>query len=269
MRVVSLWFLRWPCYCNGMKIIAVANRKGGVGKTAVSVNVAAGFAAGGRRTLLVDLDSQGNSTLWLLGELAAAGAAEALVAGAATPALLVPDPRRPRLDLLPASRGLAGAELALSGAVGGEVALREVLAGLRGRYDVVLLDCPPSLGLVTVTALVAATALVAPTTAGSMPLAGLSQLDAALSLARARLRSRCEHLGFVLFAADEREAVTRETRDELGDRLLGEVRVSTAAKTLPAHRLTAFDPGADARGAEDYRALVGLVARKLGVRLAR
>ena len=118
-----------------MKILAVVNRKGGVGKTTLAVNVAAGFARRGRRVLLVDMDSQGSATRWLLGELAEAGTAEALVAGAAAPAHIVPDPTRPRLDLMPSSRTLATAELALGDTVGGEVALREVLADFRAYSD--------------------------------------------------------------------------------------------------------------------------------------
>lgn len=250
-----------------MKTLAIASRKGGVGKTTVAVNLAACFARAGRRVLLVDLDAQGNATRWLAGDLSAEGTAEAVRAGAAGPGHLRDDPQRAGLVLMPASRSLATLDLALAGEVGGEVALRAVLGKLGGRFDVAIVDCPPALGLATVNALCAADAVLSPTTAGFLPLVGLEQLDDAMARARDRLGARCSHLGYLLFAADEREAVTAETRGMLGRRLMAEVRVSTAAKALPAHGLTSVDDGSDPRGAEDYAGLTLKLGKKLGLRM--
>lgn len=245
-----------------MRTLAIVNAKGGTGKTTLAVHLAAGLALRGRRTLLVDLDPQGNASSWLLGELAPGtrGAADAVPTGHIGAEHLHAAPGREGLFVLPSTPQLAGLELALAQEVAGETLLRRALAGLRG-FDTVIIDCPPSLGLSVLSALVASDAAVAPVLPSFLALAGLARLEETCSRIRERLNVRTSVLGFVLFGADTREGITAETRDVLaaegaGRLFRAEVRVSTAAKTLPARRLTAWDAGADPRGATDYAAVL-------------
>lgn len=257
-----------------MRVLAVANAKGGTGKTTLAVHLAAGLARQGRRVLLVDLDPQANATQWLLATVAAgsAGAFEALT-GDIDPGHIHEAPGRPGLWVLPASPALARAELALAGEVAGETLLRAALEELDG-YDVAILDCPPSLGLTVLSALVAADGVVAPVPAAYLSLTGLGRLAETVERVRARLNARVRILGYVLFAADGREAITAETREvlrgEAGRRLYrAEVRVSTAAKSLPARHATAWEPSEDRRGAEDYPAVLAETMARLGQRTGR
>jgi chromosome partitioning protein len=245
-----------------MRTLAIVNAKGGTGKTTLAVHLAAGLARRGQRTLLVDLDPQGNASAWLLGELAPGtlGAADAIPAGRLGAEHLHAVPGREGLSVLPSTPQLAGLDLALAQEVAGETLLRRALSGLRG-FDAVIIDCPPSLGLSVLSALVASDAAVAPVLPSFLALAGLARLEEACSRIRERLNARTHVLGFVLFGSDAREGVTAETRDVLeaegaGRLFRAEVRVSTAAKSLPARRLTAWDAGADARGAADYAAVL-------------
>jgi chromosome partitioning protein len=250
--------------------IAVANAKGGAGKTTVAVHLAAGLARAGQRTLLVDLDSQANATGWLLPPLpsSAPGIADALVRGLELDKVLLEAPDRPGLWVAPATPALAGADLALAGEVGGETLLAKALAPMADRFDVVVLDCPPNLGLSVVSALYAARWLLAPVPPSFLALAGLRRLEDTLARIRERLNARTDVLGYVLFDVDAREAISAEARELLerqaaGRLLKAEVRTSAAAKALPAHRLTAWDAGADARGLEDYTALLAEVQQRL------
>lgn len=263
-----------------MVTIAVANAKGGTGKTTLAVHLAVGLAREGRRVLLADLDPQGNASSWLLGALPvdAKGTAEALSGGSIEPDFLRTPPGRERLSVLPATQALAGADLALAGEVAGETILRRALEKHAARFDYAILDCPPTMGLTVLNALCAAQGVVAPVLGAFLSLAGLRRLEETVSRIRERLHVPTQVLGYVLFAADPREAITGEARDllrrEAGDKLFkAEIRVSTAAKALPAHRKTAWDAGVDDRGAEDYPAVieemlqrirgkVGAVARK-------
>jgi chromosome partitioning protein len=242
-------------------VLAVANAKGGSGKTSLAVHLAAGLARQHQRVLLVDLDPQGNASTWLLGTLPTTpGAAEALRGHLRLEdAHAVPD--RPGLVVLAGGPALAGVEIALAAEVAGETLLRRALGRHTGRVDYVVLDCPPALGLTVVSALVAADGVIVPLPPAFLALAGLAHLQETLDRVRERLGATARLLGVVLVAADPREAITGEIRALLRRELGGtcyraEVRVSTAAKALPAHQRTAWDDDADPRGAKDYTAVL-------------
>jgi chromosome partitioning protein len=242
-----------------MKTVAVAMGKGGTGKTTVAVHLAAGLARQGKRVLLADLDPTAHATAWLLGldAVGGKGMADALREDRLAPEHLREVAERPGLTLLPATRALAGAEHALASEEGGQAILRGLLQQHSDRWDYAFLDCPPNLGFYSISALCAADGILAPLPCAFLSLAGLRLLEESVARVQKRLGARAQLLGYLLFGADAREAITEQTREVLerdaGELLYRtEVRVSTAAKALPARRLTAWDEGADQRGAEDY-----------------
>lgn len=251
-----------------MITLAIANAKGGTGKTSLAVHLAAGLTRQKARVLLVDADTQGNASTWLLGALPTpAGAAEALL-GRFPREAAVPVPTVPGLALLGGGPTLAGADLALAGEVAGETLLRRALARQAEHFDYAVIDCPPAVGLPVVAALVAADAVLVPIPAAYLALAGLARLEETRARVVERLGASCALLGAVLMAVDARESLAAETRAllaaELGPSLYAaEVRISTAAKVLPAHQRTAWDAGADPRGAEDYAAVLAETRQRL------
>jgi chromosome partitioning protein len=255
-----------------VRTLAIANAKGGTGKTTLAVHLAVGLARRGRRVLLVDLDPQGSASTWLLGldHGIGGGVAEALLARRIGPdhAHLVPGYEK-RLMILPATPGLEVAKDQIASRPVAHLTLRRALRDVAASYDDVVLDCPPAVGFLTVSALCAADAVLAPVLAAYLSLAGLRRLGELVAEVREGLESTVQVLGHVLFAADPREAITQEARATLqgatGAKLLrSEVRISTAAKSLPARRMTAWDDGADERGREDYPRLLREVAANLG-----
>ena len=169
-------------------IYALANQKGGVGKTTTAINLAACLAEAGEQALLVDLDPQANATSGL-GESANGVSSYDLLDGA--PAVeIARSTRFANLDLVPAKPDLAGAAAELSRHAGGDRYLRDSLAGARGRYGFVFLDCPPSFGPLTVNALAAADRVLVPVQAEYYALEGLAQLMQSIDLVRARLNPR-------------------------------------------------------------------------------
>ncbi len=252
-----------------MITLAVANSKGGVGKTSTAVHLATGFAREGSPTLLVDLDPQGNATTWLLGRRRPEqqGIANALIDGELEPPRLVETEGRGPLWIAPASSMSAGVDLILAKEVGGETVLRTLLQRHRRRFRYVVIDCPPDVGLMVLSAICAADWVIAPALAGGMSLDGICEIERIISRARERLHVRARMLGYLLFAADQREAVTEETREALrvlgGEKIFGaEVRVSTAAKTLFSLSHTAWD-GDDPRGQADYTTLLEEIHNRL------
>lgn len=247
-----------------MITLAVANAKGGVGKSTTAVHLATGFARQKKKVLFVDLDPQANSTQWLLGELPpeTKGAADLLLNdGPPSKEEIHAVPERERLWMVPATPKLATTDVFLAQAAGGQMVLRDALAELAKEYDYAILDCPPNFNVTVLNALCASDGVIAPVLAAFMSLAGLQRLEDTIQRIKKRLNVRTSVLGYVLFAADSREAITTEARNLLrqaaGEKLFkSEIRVSTAAKSLPAHRKVAWDAGADERGAEDYKSLL-------------
>ena len=181
------------------KIIAITNQKGGVGKTTTAINLSAALAKKGVRVLLIDLDSQGNATsgLGIARRMERASSYDVLL-GNATVGEAVQPTMLEKLFVLPSNRKLAGAEVELVDLERREYRLKEVLAGTLDEYDFALIDCPPSLGLLTINALTASDAILVPIQCEYYALEGLSQLMSTVKLVRKTTNPRLDIQGVVL-----------------------------------------------------------------------
>jgi chromosome partitioning protein len=241
------------------EVVACANQKGGVGKTTTVVSVAAYLALDGRRVLVVDMDPQGNATSGLGVDRAAAGRS---VYEALTTDVPIVEVTRPTaidgLGVAPSSRDLAGAEVELVGLPGRERRLQRALRDAVDRYDFVLLDCPPSLGLLTVNALTAADSVLVPLQCEYYALEGLTQLMATIELVRAHLNPRLRLKAVLLTMVDARTSlsadVAAEARRHLGASVL-ETTVPRSVRLAEApsygRPIPLYSPAS--RGAEAYR----------------
>lgn len=198
------------------RVIAVSNQKGGVGKTTSAVSLGAALAENGHRVLLVDLDPQGNATLAL-------GFAKAdltisiyeVLAEGLSSSSAVAQSRIANLQIIPANQHAAGLELDLANEEGRESQLRLALEPLRHLYDFILIDCPPSLGLLTINALVAADTVLVPLQCEFLAMEGLAQLMHTISLVQTRLNPRLKLEGVLLTMYDGRTNLAREVEREV------------------------------------------------------
>ena len=251
-----------------VRITACTNQKGGVGKTTTVINLAAFLALSGTRTLVIDLDPQGNATSGLgVDRRSVSGSAyEALVDRAPISELLV-ETSVAGLDLLPSTPSLSGAEVELVGVAGRERRLTASLAALNGRYNRVLIDCPPSLGLLTVNALTAADGVLIPIQTEYYALEGLSQLVNTIRRVREGLNPRLEIEGVVLTMYDARTNLSAQVASEVRRHMNGSVYDTIVPRSVrlseaPSHGLpiALYDPGS--RGANAYRDLAGEVVAR-------
>jgi chromosome partitioning protein len=251
-----------------VRVTACTNQKGGVGKTTTVINLAAYLALSGTRTLVIDLDPQGNATSGLgVDRRAVDGSSyEALVDRVAIGELAVATAVQ-GLDLVPSTTSLAGAEVELVGVTARERRLAASLADLDGRYDRVLIDCPPSLGLLTVNALTAADGVLIPIQTEYYALEGLSQLVNTIRRVREDLNPRLEIEGVLLTMYDARTNLSAQVATEVRRHMNGTVYQTVVPRSVrlseaPSHGLpiALYDPSS--RGASAYRELAGEVAAR-------
>ena len=244
------------------RIVAVANQKGGVGKTTTALNVATSVALAGQRVLLVDVDPQGNLTsgVGLKGERAPGGTVYEALLTDADPDTFVIATGVERLSLIPADRNLTGAEIELVSVPDRERRLARVLEALRPRYDYIFVDCPPSLGLLTLNALVAADAVLIPLHCEYFALEGLAELVGTMRRVRSGLNPALDIEGVLLTMYDDRtnlgQLVARDVREFFKDKVFNtiiprNVRLGEA----PSHGIPAVLYDAKSRGAAAYVAL--------------
>lgn len=242
-------------------VLAIANQKGGVGKTTTAVNLGVALAERGVRVLLVDVDPQGNATSGLGLPRQDPSVYDALLGDVAMDAV-VRSSGRARLDVAPSSEALAGAEIELVGAPERERRLARALAPLDSRYEVVLVDCPPSLGLLTLNALTAAHGVLAPVQCEYLALEGLAQLLKTVRLVHEHLNPRLTAMRVVMTMYDGRTNLSQQVVEQVRRHfpqlfyrsiIPRSVRVSEA----PSHGLAVLEYDPHARAAEAYRNLAG------------
>lgn len=251
------------------RVVAVVNQKGGVGKTTTTVNVAAQLASAGSPVLIVDLDPQGNATsgLAIPKESVQLTTYEVLCHGA-DPLSSVQPTQTPGLFVLPANANLAGAEVELVNKAQREFALREALARAREKYKYVFIDCPPSLGLLTVNGLAAADQVLIPVQAEYYALEGLSQLLNTIQAIKQGINPELGLLGVAITMYDKRTSLGEQVVKEL-EQYFGEGMFATSIPRnvrlaeAPSYGQTIYEHDKWSKGARAYKALAKEVKQRL------
>jgi chromosome partitioning protein len=257
------------------RIYTLVNQKGGVGKTTTTINLGAYLAYFGQRVLLVDLDPQSNTTacLGIDKRTVKSGTYEAVIDSAIVPESILHNPRL-KLSLLPASPGLAGAEVELVNELAREHRLKEALAPIQGRYDYVLIDCPPSLGLLTLNGMVAAKdGLIIPVQCEYLALEGISLLTETISRVRNAVYPGLKIRGVVLTMYDGRTNLSQDVVDEIRRHFPKEVMEAIIPRSVrlaeaPSYGVPILAYHASSPGARAYEELAREVLAADGVAVA-
>jgi chromosome partitioning protein len=250
-------------------VLAIVNQKGGVGKTTTAVNLAASLAAQERRVLVVDLDPQGNATSGLgipRDQADRPTIYHALLGESDARSATLPT-EVPNLFVVPASSDLVGAELELVTAEGREQRLRDAIAPVRDGYDYVLIDCPPSLGLLTINALTAADRVLVPLQCEYYALEGLGSLLRTIELVRQNLNRELQLEGVVLTMFDARNNLARQVMKDVQGHLPGQVYETVIPRNVrlseaPSHGRPALLYDIESKGAQSYLQLASEVQKR-------
>lgn len=245
------------------KIIAISNHKGGVGKTTSAINIGAGLALKGKKVMLIDMDPQANMSQSLGIHEPSTGIYESMKEGSALEVIKI----RKNLFLVPATAGLGGAELELASEAGREFILKELLLPLQNDYDFVLIDCPPSLGLLTINAFTAAHEIYIPMQAQFLALQGIGKLLGLVDKIKNRLNAELEITGIFITQFDRRKVLNRYVMETLeshfGDKVFKtRIRNNVALAEAPNDGCDIFSYQPSSNGAFDYQQLVKEVLKR-------
>lgn len=250
-----------------MRSIAIVNQKGGSGKTTTAVNLAAALGEKDRRVLVVDLDPQASASNWYGVKDAGRGLLEVFTDGRDL-ASLIQKTEAPGVSIVAASSWLVGIEKALAGEVGAETILRKRIGDLdAGAWDYILIDCPPTLGTLTVNALAAVQEVLVPVEAHVMALNGLVQLLQTVNAVKERLHPPLRMAGILACRVDARTRHAQEVVEELRQRFLhlvyrAIIRENVRLAECPSFGVPITQYAPDSYGAEDYRSLAGEVIKQ-------
>jgi chromosome partitioning protein len=255
------------------KIIAVANQKGGVGKTTTSINLGASLAAAKRRVLLVDLDPQGNATMGSgVDKRNVERSSYEVLMGESSVEQVVVAVEHSSYSLLPANADLTGAEVALLEEIGREMRLRQALKPIRDNYDYLIIDCPPALSMLTVNALVAADSVMIPMQCEYYALEGLSALLETVEKIRSLLNPNLRVEGLLRTMYDPRNNLSTQVSQQLVKHFGTKVYSTVIPRNVrlaeaPSHGLPALLYDRNSSGALAYLALAGEILRRDGAHL--